>query len=265
MSDPRATSIDELPDVGDAAVCMGVFDGVHRGHVALIQATAQAARERGARAVVLVFDPHPDEVVRPGTQVARLAPLHENIRRLEAAGVDNAVPLRFDTALRALTAEQFLQALAPAIRVRALLMTPESAFGRDRAGTPDALRGLGRGAGFELITLERLAADGPEPISSGRIRRALAAGEMDEATRLLGHPAYLEGAIRSDGRQAPLQFDYHPALPAPGEYRARIRDTNAPVEIDDVLVRIGPEARVELFLNAPMSVDRVALDLFPGP
>src|SRR5207245_391963 len=100
--------IDELPEIGEAAICMGVFDGVHRGHLALVAATVIAAREQGRRAVALVFDPHPDEVVRPGTRVPRLAPLHENLRRLVDAGIDAPVALRFDDALRALTAEQFL-------------------------------------------------------------------------------------------------------------------------------------------------------------
>ena len=94
MSGLRAMAIHELPEVGEAAVCMGVFDGVHRGHLALVEATVQAARQRGLKAVALVFDPHPDEVVRPGTLVARLAPLHENMRRLTEASIDVAVPLR---------------------------------------------------------------------------------------------------------------------------------------------------------------------------
>ena len=100
MIDPRATAIDELPDIGEAAICMGVFDGVHRGHLALVGATVSAARERGVRAVALVFDPHPDEVIRPGHRVPRLAPLHENLRRLSDAGIDAPVPVRFDDGKR---------------------------------------------------------------------------------------------------------------------------------------------------------------------
>src|SRR6266550_7290379 len=110
MKELRARSVDDLAEVGEAAVCMGVFDGVHLGHLALIAATVQAARQRGLQAVALVFDPHPDEVIRPGTQVARLAPLRENLRRLTEAGIDVPLPLRFDDDLRALTAGEFLQA-----------------------------------------------------------------------------------------------------------------------------------------------------------
>ena len=88
MSEPRITAIDGLPAIGPAAICMGVFDGVHRGHVALARTTSRAARERKAAAVALVFEPHPDEVVRPGTVVPRLAPVAGNLRRLRAAGID---------------------------------------------------------------------------------------------------------------------------------------------------------------------------------
>ena len=71
MTDSHATTLDRLPEIGDVALCMGVFDGVHRGHLVLVQATARVARERRLRAVALVFDPHPDEVVRPGSVVPR--------------------------------------------------------------------------------------------------------------------------------------------------------------------------------------------------
>ena len=254
MIDPRATAIDQLPDIGEAAICMGVFDGVHLGHLALVGATVKAARERGVRAVALVFDPHPDEVVRQGTRVARLAPLHENLRRLGDAGIDAAVPLRFDDTLRALTAEQFLLMMAPAIRVKVLLMTPESAFGRDRAGTPEAMETVGKTAGFELRRVERLETADQEPISSGRIRRALAEGAIDQAVQRLGHPAFLEGTLLPGG--GALRLAYHAALPAAGGYRARIR-AGSPT---DVTLTISPDGGVEL-VGEPIEGDRIALDV----
>ena len=255
MTDIPARGIDELPEIGEAAICMGVFDGVHRGHLALVAATVIAAREQGRRAVALVFDPHPDEVVRPGTRVPRLAPLHENLRRLVDAGIDAPVALRFDDALRALTAEQFLLMLAPAIRVKVLLMTPEAAFGRDRAGTPEAMEAFGRSEGFELRRVERLATADQEPISSGRIRRALAHGAIDQAVDLLGHPAYLEGTL-GRGAAGSLQLAYHAAHPAAGNYRARIRDASR----TEVIVTIGPDGGVDL-VGEPIEDDRIALDL----
>ena len=125
-------------------------------------------------------------------RVPRLAPLAENLRRLEAAGIDGALP-RFDPPLRSLTPEKFLPALAPSIALRMLVMTPASAFGRNRAGTPDAMRAHGRTAGFDLVLAEPVM-DGGGPISSARVRAALAAGDIAEATRLLGHPPFLAAA-----------------------------------------------------------------------
>jgi riboflavin kinase/FMN adenylyltransferase len=251
VSEHRVWPVDELPAIGEAAICMGVFDGVHRGHLALVDATVDAARERGVRPVALVFDPHPDEVVRPGVRVARLAPLDENLRRLREAGIE-PVPLRFDDPLRSLTAEQFLSAMGPGIRVRALVMTPESAFGRDRAGTPEALQVVGQAAGFDVLVIERIASDDQEPISSGRIRRALSSGALDDATAALGHPAYLEGNVGADGQ---ISFAYHPALPAAGVFDVSVRGA-APKSGQ---LRIGPDGSVAIV--EPRTVGFVALDL----
>jgi riboflavin kinase/FMN adenylyltransferase len=95
----RALALDQLPQVGSAVVTMGVFDGVHRGHAAMLDATRQAAAERGAVSVALVFDPPPDEVLRPGTRVARLAPVPTVLQRIAGdLGLDRPVLLRFDDA-----------------------------------------------------------------------------------------------------------------------------------------------------------------------
>ena len=238
MMESRVRSIDELPAIGEAAICMGVFDGVHRGHLALVDRTIAAARELGTRAVALVFEPHPDEVVRPGVLVPRLAPLHENFRRLREAGVE-PVGLRFDDALRGLTAEEFLAAMAPALRVRALVMTHESAFGRGRAGTPQAMRQHGGEAGFEVHEIDPVESEDGQPISSGRVRRALLDGLLEEAADLLGHPPYLEGSAASDGA---VTLAYRAALPTAGTYRVSLRGaTPASMEL-----RIGPDDSVAL-------------------
>jgi riboflavin kinase / FMN adenylyltransferase len=251
MTEPRAWSLGELPAIGEAALCMGAFDGVHLGHLALVAATVGIARKRGVGPVALVFEPHPDEVVRPGVRVPRLAPLDENLRRLREAGIE-PVPLRFDDALRSLTAGEFLTGMAPAIQVRGLVMTPESAFGRDRAGTPQAMQELGHEAGFEVRVIERLLFDDEQPISSGRIRRALADGALERAAALLGHAPYLAGQVSSAGL---MEFAYWPALPASGIYGARSRGaTPSPVH-----VRIGPDGIVAMIETQPPGF--VALDL----
>jgi riboflavin kinase/FMN adenylyltransferase len=217
------TSLADLPPIGPAALTMGVFDGVHRGHRVLLAATREAAGQDSS--VALVFDPHPDELLRPGIRVPRLAPLAVNLRRITGLGVDHALPLRFDEALRALSPEEFLEALAPSIELRALAMTPESAFGKGRAGTLERMRQLGSERGFSVASVAPLAVD-EAPVSSSRIRIALAEGDVEAASRMLGHPGYLEGTVvRGDrrGRElgfptANLEFDYLPALPALGIY-----------------------------------------------
>ncbi len=126
--------------------------------------------------------------------------------------------------VRDLPAETFLERLAPGITPVAVVMTPESAFGRDRAGTPERLAEIGAERGFEVVIIEPELDDGP--ISSSRIRAALAAGDVATAARLLGRsPAVTGTVVRGDGRgrelgypTANLRFDYRPALPSLGIY-----------------------------------------------
>jgi riboflavin kinase/FMN adenylyltransferase len=250
-----ASAIGELPAVGPAALCMGAFDGVHLGHLALVRATMRVADARGIRSVALVFDPHPDQVVRPGTVVPRLAPVTENLRLLAAAGIDAPLAVRFDAALRALAPEEFLAAMAPAIELRALVMTPESAFGRNRAGTPEAMREHGRSVGFEVVPVDEVVRDASGPISSARVRQALADGNIDGAARLLGHPPYLEASLGERvGSGWRLTFDYAPALPAPGAYPAHVRDDRP------ALVTVSADEDVSLTTASDVS-GRIGLDL----
>jgi riboflavin kinase/FMN adenylyltransferase len=218
------TPVGPLPAIGPAAIAMGVFDGVHLGHRALVEAARRAAERVGATGVALVFDPHPQEVVRPGSAVPRLAPLERNLEELRLAGVQ-PVPIRFDDRLRNMTPEEFLAGLGPAIVPRVVVMTPDAAFGRGRSGTPERVRVIGAEAGFGLELTSVLERDGA-PISSSRIRERLAAGDVDEASAMLGRPPELIGTvIHGDGRgrelgfpTANLRFGYRPALPALGIY-----------------------------------------------
>lgn len=226
--EPGAIDLRSLPTIGPAALCMGVFDGVHGGHEALLGATQAAAGELAVASVALVFDPHPDEVIRPGTRVPRLAPPAVVLETIRALGVDHALPIRFDTALRERTAEEFLAELAPAIAPRALVMTPESAFGRGRGGTIDRMRELGAAEGFAVRVVEPVLVNG-EQVSSSRLREAVALGDLETVARL-GRPAYLQGTVVEGdhrGRElgyptANLRFDYVPAMPPHGVYTGRV-------------------------------------------
>jgi riboflavin kinase/FMN adenylyltransferase len=214
----------DLAAIGPAAVCMGVFDGVHRGHRAMLAATREAAASGGAASVALVFDPHPDEVLKPGIRVPRLTPADVTLRRIGEEGISHPLLVRFDDALRELSAEHFLAGLQPAIQLRWLVMSPESAFGRGRGGTVERMRQHGLQHGFEVLTVDPEIDDGAA-VSSSRLRTAVAAGDM-ATVRRLGSPAFLRGVVVEGdhrGRElgfptANLRFDYVPAMPPRGIY-----------------------------------------------
>lgn len=218
-------AIGNLPHIGPAVITLGVFDGVHRGHRRVIAATSAAARERSASCVALVFSPHPDEVIRPGTRVPRILPPAVTLERLHAAGVDHALEVRFDLDLRALEPDAFLAALMPALELRAIAMTPESAFGRGRAGTFARVTEIGRAMGFETIAVAP-DTNGAAPVSSSRIRELLADGDVATASDLLHGPPVLRGTVVEGdhrGRElgfptANLAFEYQPQLPKLGIY-----------------------------------------------
>lgn len=221
----EARALRELPAIGPAIITLGVFDGVHLGHRAALETTAAAAAEDGVAAVAIVFEPHPASVLRAGFIVPRLAPLDVSLARLRATGVvDHAVPLRFDKALSLMPALSFLEALAPSIVVRGVAMAPDSAFGHARGGTPQAIAG----AGHRVVLVPPLVVDG-EPVSSTRIRAAIAAGAVERAAAL-GAPTYLRGRVVAGDRRgrelgfptANLAFDYRPAMPALGIYLGRV-------------------------------------------
>lgn len=220
-----AVGLDGLPAIGPAVVTLGVFDGVHVGHRHVLATTVAAARAREAEAVALVFSPHPDEVLRPGTVVPRLLPPLVTLARVRALGV-RPVEVRFDDGLRSLAPEAFLTALAPAIELRGVAMTPDSAFGRARAGTLGRVGEIGAEQGFEAVRVEPASLDGA-PVSSSRIRGLLADGDVEAAARLLTTPPMLSGTVVHGDRRgrllgyptANLAFEaYTPALPALGIY-----------------------------------------------
>ncbi len=226
----KALSLDEIPTIGPAVVTLGVFDGVHLGHRHLLDATSRAATDRSAAGVAIVFDPHPDEVVRPGTVVPRLLPPDITQLRLEKSGIDHVVRLRFDDAVRSLEPEAFLAALRPGLELRGMVMTPESAFGRARRGTLDRVSEIGAVEGFDAVAVLPMEIEG-EPVSSSRIRALLATGEVEAARHLLNAAPLLRGrVVHGDRRGRELGFptanlafeDYMPALPALGIYLGRV-------------------------------------------
>jgi riboflavin kinase/FMN adenylyltransferase len=183
-------------DVG-ATVTVGTFDGVHLAHRAVLQETVRRAGAAGRSSVVVTFDPHPVEVVRPERAPQRLTTEVERRAALAAAGIDHALVLRFDDALAALPPEQFVRhVLHGRCGMRELVIGYDHGFGRDRSGGIDTLRAIGETDGFEVVVVPPVEVDG-EVVSSSAIRRLIAQGDLAAAARMLGRRYDLVGQVGS--------------------------------------------------------------------
>lgn len=219
-----------------AAVAIGVFDGLHLGHRAILDRALTRARAAGGRCVVMSFDPHPDVVLAPGGfhSPPPLTPLGERRRRLIALGVDAVDVLPFTRELAALEPEAFVDRHLVAPHAPFALVVGEGfALGRGRSGTVARLAAIGATRGFEVEAVPLVMVDGA-PVSSTRIRANLAQGRVAEAARLLGRRVALAGTVvTGDGRgrglgypTANLRLDEEREVPADGIYAvlARIGD-----------------------------------------
>src|ERR1700685_2193082 len=156
-----------------AVLAMGNFDGVHRGHQAVIAVALKRASEFGRRAGVLTFEPHPRDFFHPAEPLFRLTDEAAKLRLLAAAGLDGAVVLTFNAALAATTAEDFVaQILVGRFAVGGVIVGFNFHFGKDRAGLPGVLTQAGRKYGFAVNIVPPFELDG-RPVSSGPIRDAL--------------------------------------------------------------------------------------------
>ncbi len=176
---------------------IGNFDGVHRGHAAVIGRARRLADELGAPAAALTFEPHPADFFAGRPVVFRLTPPPLKARALAALGVDGVVTLTFNAALAGLTAQEFLsQILIERLGVRAVVIGGDFRFGKNRGGSPAFLIEAGRRHGFVVDVIDKVAdAAGEEAISSSAIRHALQAGDVAAARRLLGRPYAIEGEV----------------------------------------------------------------------
>ncbi|HEV2006642.1 MAG TPA: FAD synthetase family protein [Candidatus Limnocylindrales bacterium] len=206
--------IDSLDSsIGRIFVVVGVFDGLHLGHLYLLDELRRAAADHGAKPVVITFDHHPDEILT-GAAPPLLCDPQERLLRLAAAGVEATVVATFDVALRMTPYDAFVRAIAERVDLAGFVMTPESAFGHDRLGTPETVAALGRDVGFAVEVVPPLLVDG-RPVSSGEIRRAIAEGQLAVAERLLGRPYAVTGTVADGGS---VQFAMPVALPPLGTY-----------------------------------------------
>jgi riboflavin kinase / FMN adenylyltransferase len=232
------------PSLGRLFIVIGVFDGLHLGHQYLLEHLVSEAQRLESRPAVLTFDHHPDEILT-GAAPPLLCDPEERLARLAAAGVEVTIVQTFDVALRETPYDAFVGRIADRVELAGFLMTPDSAFGFERRGTPETVAALGRDLGFEVVVVPPFTLDGA-PVTSSVVRATIARGDLREASRLLGRRISVIGTVERAPRDAtPLTFPLPVALPPPGSYEAEVRTAGGSVrhrhlDIDVEGVRLVP-------------------------
>jgi riboflavin kinase / FMN adenylyltransferase len=222
--------MDDVPGGwGRSVVTIGVFDGVHRGHQRLINRAVQVAEERGLPSVVMTFDPHPREIIRPGQHPALLTSLNRRAELVAELGVDAFLVLPFTPALVKMTADEYVhEILVGGLHAAAVLVGENFVFGHGAAGDVAMLRRFGKRFGFDAEGVPLATDSSPSAItySSTYIRSCIDGGAVELAAEALGRPHRLEGVVvRGDQRGHELGFPTanldptpYAAVPADGVY-----------------------------------------------
>lgn len=209
----------------ETLLTIGVFDGVHLGHRHLIGRLTQRASDIGLLSGVVTFKINPKAIVSQRPRLTRLTALEEKIRLLKNLGVDIVIPLTFDSDVAELTARDFVLLLKQYLNMRGLIIGPNFALGRGREGNVAMLRSLGKELDFTVDVVEPLKSEG-SLVSSTAVRQAVAQGDMQTTTRLLGRYFSLSGPVvvgKERGHSlgfptANIEVDHEQALPADGVY-----------------------------------------------
>ena len=190
-----------------AVVAIGNFDGVHRGHLKILDRVCRRAEDRGGTPLVLTFDPHPPRVIRPDRAPALLMTAEQRLAALQRAGVAGAAVVTFTEGLARWPPEQFVEeVLVDWLRVAEVWVGGNFLFGRDRTGNVTLLRALGQSHGFRVEKIDAVRYK-DFVVSSTRVRRLVAEGRVDEAGALLGHHYVVEGdVVPGDGRGREIGF-----------------------------------------------------------
>ncbi|MFA0749864.1 MAG: hypothetical protein SLRJCFUN_000267 [Candidatus Fervidibacter sp.] len=236
------TDIASVPKA-ERGISIGVFDGVHRGHQALLRQLLAESRRNGWRAMVLTFSNHPQEVLNPPPPPL-LTTVEERMQRLRELGMDEALVLSFTEELSHYSAERFCrEVLVEALGCRLLVAGADFALGHRREGTISRLRELGRQLGFQVMVATTVCHEG-QPISSSHIRQLLLSGQIERANELLGAPFRLTGTVVAGAGRGKalgfptinLQIPPGKLLPCHGIYAGKVR---LPEGVWDAAVYIG--------------------------
>ncbi|NDZ82278.1 bifunctional riboflavin kinase/FAD synthetase [Streptomyces sp. SID10853] len=270
----RWRGLEDIPqDWGRSVVTIGSYDGVHRGHQLIIGRAVRRARELGVPAVVVTFDPHPSEVVRPGSHPPLLAPHHRRAELMAELGVDAQLILPFTTEFSKLSPADFIvKVLVDKLHARAVIEGPNFRFGHKAAGNVGFLAELGSTYDYEVDIVDLSVsgeAGGGEPFSSTLTRRLVAEGDMTGAAEILGRPHRVEGVVvRGAQRGRELGFPTanvetlpHTAIPVDGVYAGWLTADGermpAAISVGSNPQFDGSERTVEAY-----AIDRVGLDLY---
>ena len=240
---------DDIPsDWGRCVLTIGVFDGVHRGHAELIARAVKSSRARGEPSVLMTFDPHPMEVVFPGSHPAQLTTLTRRAELAEELGIDVFLVIPFTSVFMKLTPERYIhELLVERLHVLDVVVGENFTFGKKAGGNVATLRKAGERFGFAVESVS-LVADQHQSdsvtFSSTYIRACVDAGDMVAAAEALGRPHRVEGVVvRGDGRGRGLGYPtanvappMHSAIPADGVYAGWFTVLGRPYST------VGPEA-----------------------
>ncbi len=268
--------LDDVPeDWGRSVVTIGVFDGVHRGHQQMVARAVAMARDLGVRSVAVTFDPHPDEVVRPGSHPPQLTTPRRRTELLAALDVDAVCVLPFTLEFSRMSPDEFVQtALVDRLHAAGVVVGENFRFGHKASGDLETLRTLGEKYDFVAEGVP-LVSNG-DAISSTLVRERLAAGDVEGAAEALGRPHRVEGVVvRGHQRGRALGFPtanvespQHTAIPADGVYAGWLQCTQTPSPYEGQLwpaaISIGTNPTfegVERTVEA-YALDRDDLDLY---
>ena len=230
------------------ALTIGVFDGVHLGHQAVLRDVISRARSGGLAAAAVTFHPHPRQVLRPDLATEYVTSLEDRLRLLAETGLDAVATVSFTSEFAQTGAGDFVRLLVDEFALSRLIIGEDFALGRQRGGDTETLRALGAELGFEVDVLELVPdGGGAAKVSSTEIRSALAAGEIGRVSGLLGRAYSIHGPVVlgfARGRKigfptANVAVGNDRAIPAPGVYATRARLADAPGEALPSVTNIG--------------------------
>jgi riboflavin kinase/FMN adenylyltransferase len=270
----RWRGLQDIPqDWGRSVVTIGSYDGVHRGHQLIIGRAVRCAHELGLPSAVVTFDPHPSEVVRPGSHPPLLAPYHRRAELMAELGVDALLILPFTTEFSKLSPAEFVaKVLVDKLHAKVVVEGPNFRFGHKAAGHVDLLAELGRTYDYDVEVVDlfvRGEAGGGEPFSSTLTRRLIAEGDVAGGAEILGRPHRVEGVVvRGAQRGRHLGFPTanvetlpHSAIPADGVYAGWLHAEGeampAAISVGTNPQFDGTERTVEAY-----AIDRVGLELY---